>query len=155
MTYTPPSNISKRDRSKKSVFIAGTIDMGKNIPDWQKEITSFFEQNSWDSFNPRRADWDASWLQEFENPQFSQQVRWELNALEVADIILMYFLPDSVSPISLLELGIHIRSKKLYVVCPHGFWRKGNVDITCDFYDVPLFDTLEEFKTFFKEYILK
>jgi hypothetical protein len=30
------------------------------------------------------------------------------------------------------------------VVCPLGFWRKGNVDIVCEKYDIEQFVTLDE-----------
>ena len=52
------------------------------------------------------------------DPQFSQQVNWELDALEVADWIVVYFDPDTQSPISMLELGLHAKSDKVIVCCP-------------------------------------
>jgi hypothetical protein len=27
-------------------------------------------------------------------------------------------------------------SKKLIVICPDGFWRKGNVEVVCSLYDI-------------------
>lgn len=57
----------------------------------------------------------------------------------------MYFDPNTKSPISLLELGLYATSKKLHVICPEGFWRKGNVDIICKKYDIPLYETINEF----------
>jgi hypothetical protein len=95
-------------------------------------------------FNPRRDDWDSSWTQEFENPQFYQQVSWELNALSQSDLIIMYFAPGTQSPISLLEMGLYANSGKLHVVCPDGFWRKGNVEIVCNHYNIPLTNTIDE-----------
>jgi len=94
--------------------------------------------------NPRRDDWDSSWEQKIENAQFKQQVEWELDALEYADWILMYFDPSTKSPISLLELGLFAETGKLIVCCPEGFWRKGNVDIVCEKYGVPQVDSIEE-----------
>jgi hypothetical protein len=29
---------------------------------------------------------------------------------------------------------------------PDGFWMKGNVEMVCSLYDIPLFNTLDEFK---------
>lgn len=58
----------------------------------------------------------------------------------------MYLDPNTKSPISLLELGLHANSKKLWVVCPDGFWRKGNVEVVCSLYDIPLFNSLDELK---------
>ena len=140
--YKPPTNIAKRNHNRKSVFLAGSIEMGK-AEDWQSNLTNVFHEAGYDVLNPRRDDWDSSWKQEFENPQFFQQVTWELNALEYSDLIVMYFAPDTKSPISLLELGLFARSGKIRVVCPEGFWRKGNVDIVCQYYNIPLYTNFE------------
>jgi len=51
---------------------------------------------------------------------------------------------DSKAPISLLELGLEAKNKKVVVVCEDGFYRKGNVEIVCNKYDIPLHNTLEE-----------
>jgi hypothetical protein len=55
----------------------------------------------------------------------------------------MYFSPETKSPISLLELGLHAESSRMVVCCPPGFWRKGNVDIVCTRYNIPLFNDME------------
>lgn len=153
MIHTPPYNIAKRDSSKPHVFLAGSIEMGK-AEDWQAIMGKFFVDHEWNVFNPRRADWDASWVQEYSNPTFVQQVNWELDSLDVSDLILMYFIPDTLSPISQMEFGLYAKSKKMYVVCPDGFWRKGNVEVVCSRENIPLFDNLDDFKIFF-ERVLK
>lgn len=140
--YKPTKNIACRNRERKSVFLAGSIEMG-NAEDWQSQLTQSFSEAGYDVFNPRRDDWDSSWTQDFENPQFFQQVTWELNALENSDLIIMYFSPETKSPISLLELGIFAKSGKIRVVCPEGFWRKGNVDIVCQYYNIPLYTNFQ------------
>lgn len=140
--YKAPENYALRDRKRKSVFLAGSIEMGR-AEDWQTEVTNYFHKNGWDVLNPRRDDWDSSWEQKFENSQFYQQVNWELHALEHADLIVMYFAPNTKSPISLLELGLYVRSKKIMVVCPDGFWRKGNVEVVCNYYNIPLYNNLD------------
>jgi hypothetical protein len=146
MIFTPPQNISTRNRLKKSVFLAGSIEMG-TAEDWQKSLGEWLSEKNYNVFNPRRTDWDSSWIQSYENPQFSQQVKWELNSLDKADWIVMYLDPSTKSPISLMELGLHAGSKKLLVVCPDGFWRKGNVEVVCSIYDIPLFNSLDDLKT--------
>lgn len=150
-TFKAPKNISKRDFLLKSVFLAGSIEMGKAV-DWQTEMSEFFHARNWNIFNPRRDDWDSSWEQNYSNPQFSQQVNWELNALDVADLIIMYFDPATKSPISLLELGLYASSGKLRVVCPDGFWRKGNVEIVCNKYNIPFYDDLKVLKLDLAQY---
>lgn len=148
----PPFSITKiNSRNRVRIFLAGSIEMGKAI-DWQTdfldELKAYNLYQDIVVMNPRRDDWNDSWVHEFENPQFYQQVNWELNALDKADIIVMYFSPGTKSPISLLELGLYASSKKLLVCCPEGFWRKGNVDIVCEKYSIPNFDTLEDLITF-------
>lgn len=127
----------------KGIFLAGSIEMGKS-EDWQKKVESLLKNENITIFNPRRDDWDSSWEQKIENEKFNEQVSWELNAMDQSSIIIMYLSPETKSPISLLELGLHAKSGKLMVCCPEGFWRKGNVDIVCDKYNIPMFNTIEE-----------
>lgn len=125
------------------LFLAGSIEMGA-AENWQERVARELDSTRLTLLNPRRDDWDASWTQSKDNPQFFEQVSWELEAQERADIILMYFAPGTKSPISLLELGLFARSHKMTVVCPDGFWRKGNVEIVCDRYGVPCQPSLEK-----------
>lgn len=117
---------------KPGVFLAGTIDQGEAV-DWQNDIVESSRPMNMDIviMNPRREDWDPNWDQDDSNIEFTKQVNWELNAMDKAEMIIMYFVPGSKSPIALLELGLYATSGKLIVCCPHGFWRKGNVDIVC------------------------
>ncbi len=82
-------------------------------------------------------------MQRLSNPHFRGQVEWELEGLEQASWVLMHFDPATKSPISLLELGLLASSGRLAVSCPDGFWRKGNVEVVCARYGVPLFDGLD------------
>lgn len=127
-----------------SIFLAGSIE-GDTAEKWQDEVVktlSSFHSHDYKNYtilNPRRDSWDSSWKQSIDNPQFNEQVSWELTALDLAETIFMYFDPNTKSPISLLELGLYANSGKLMVCCPDGFWRKGNVEIVCKRYDIPLF----------------
>jgi hypothetical protein len=133
-----------------TVFLAGSIEMGKAI-EWQKNVIEQLKDEPIIFLNPRRDDWDSSWEQKKTNPQFKEQVTWEIMGLEAADVILMYFDPNTKSPISLLELGIHAKSDKLIVLCPEPFWRKGNVDIVCDLYDIKQVESIDDFVTELKK----
>lgn len=128
-------------KNARSVFLAGTIEMGK-AEDWQKQIEIVLSDMDIDIFNPRRDDWDASWEQSINNPQFLEQVTWELDHLDESTVIFLYFVPGMMSPISLLEFGLHSQSRKLIVVCPDGFWRQGNVEIVCARYNIPFFKNI-------------
>lgn len=129
-----------------SVFLAGSIEMGK-ADEWQAklaELTSSIPNLVY--FNPRRDDWDSRWEQVKENKEFSDQVTWELSHLEEVDSSVFYFDPNTKSPITLLELGLTIGAggSNIIVCCPKGFWRKGNVDIVCEMHDILQVETLEE-----------
>ncbi len=128
------------------LFLAGSISMGE-AEDWQAKVTRKLEPWNITVLNPRRDDFDPNAEQSIDDDYFRGQVEWELAALEVADAILLYFVPDTKSPISLLELGLFARSGKLVVCCPKGFWRKGNVDIVCARYGVEVANTVEEATT--------
>lgn len=127
------------------VFLAGSIEMGV-AEAWQGKIVQLLPQYNSVVLNPRRPDWDSSWVQSINNPQFYEQVVWELNGMEAAHIILMHFDPNTKSPITLLELGLlaSMKPEALIVHCPEGFWRKGNVDIVCAQYGIKQVNSLEE-----------
>lgn len=114
-----------------TIFLAGSIEMGK-ATDWQAEIIRRLNTYDCAVLNPRRSDWDSSWVKASSNPNFATQVAWEMTGLEDCDLAVFYFEPGTMSPISLMELGwMSGMGKKCVVCCPEGFWRKGNVDLLC------------------------
>lgn len=130
--HTPPTFITPL--TNKSIFLAGSIEQG-TAENWQDEAISVFKSKGvWaDVFNPRRDNWDSSWEQSIKNAEFNSQVTWELDMLDAADIVGMYFDSNTKSPITLLELGICSSKypKKTVVYCDPAFWRYGNVEIVC------------------------
>ncbi|MBP6855208.1 MAG: nucleoside 2-deoxyribosyltransferase domain-containing protein [Candidatus Pacebacteria bacterium] len=131
------------ENSKPKIFLAGSIEMGV-AEDWQTKVSEMLEDEDVILLNPRRDAWNSTWEQTKENPDFKEQVEWELNSLTVSDYIIMYFDPKTKSPISLLETGLFAHDGKLLIVCPSGFWRKGNVDIVSEKYNIPQFENLEK-----------
>jgi hypothetical protein len=126
-----------------TIFLAGSIEMGK-AEDWQMDFSRQFMEYPINILNPRRENWDSTWVQTIENPQFREQVEWELRGLAMADLIVMYLQPNTISPISLLELGLYANSGKLVVCCPDGFFRKGNIDIVCEKNDIIVCESKNE-----------
>jgi hypothetical protein len=127
---------------RPSVFLAGSIEMGKAV-DWQQAVVEKLQETNLIILNPRRETWDESWHQTITDPEFREQVEWELDALTAADFILFNFIPDTLSPISLLELGL-FKDKQLFVCCPDGYWRKGNIEVVCKRFGIPLFNKMED-----------
>jgi len=124
------------------LFLGGSIDEGAAVH-WQQQMIAALADTDWVILNPRRDDWNENWIQDKSDSQFRAQVEWELDGLARADHVFMYFHPGNRSPISLLELGLMVHRRQLTVCCPPGFWRKGNVDVVCDRFDIPVVTTLE------------
>jgi poly(3-hydroxybutyrate) depolymerase len=140
--FKPPRR-PKYTKGSYAVFLAGSIEMGK-AEDWQTKVEkALADAEDLAVFNPRRDDWDNSWKQTIADENFLGQVEWEHDHLVKADLIFVYFDPETKSPISMMELGLFADRKDMIVVCPDGFWRKGNVEFICKEYTIPLFNTLD------------
>lgn len=133
MIYSPDKVVLRSE--EKTVFLAGSIENGV-AEDWQAMLAERLDVPNLVLLNPRRKEWNATWEQSVENQMFAEQVNWELAGLEMANLVVMNFSPATLSPISLLEFGLYARSGKMVVCCPNGFWRKGNIDVTCQRYEV-------------------
>lgn len=157
MIISPEKSRPLYEESKVTVFLGGSIEMGR-AEDWQTKIhaalNGLYSDADLALFNPRRTEWDATWSQENKPGPFQDQVNWELSRITLySDIVCFYFDPNTTSPISLLELGlvtgmlIHGQKYplKCVVYCPPEYFRKGNVDITCELANIPVFNTYEDF----------
>lgn len=163
-TLFPPHRNLPEHPAHPIVFLGGSIEMGK-AEDWQQRITQTIEAINTNILvcNPRRPDWDSAWEQRADNIHFSEQVHWELDHLQRANVAVFYFQPHTMSPITLMELGHTLADNKLLqatlnhpnqtivVCCPDGFWRKGNVEIICQRYGVDVYNTLEEMEDRLKD----
>ena len=134
-----PNTVRFASLKKPSVFLAGSIDQGAT-EDWQSRMTKLFEDHDVVFFNPRRPDWDKN----AGDNDVREQIYWELDALAAVDAIIVYFASDSLAPISLLELGLHAKDKRVVVVCPPGYWRRTNVQVICARHDIHVYDNLED-----------
>jgi nucleoside 2-deoxyribosyltransferase len=121
--------------SEMKIFLAGTIDDGKST-DWQKEVKDLLGDTDIIVYNPRRYDFPEHPLEE----DVVRQIRWEQEHLDDADLIVMNFLDGSLSPITLLEMGLYAKSGKLMVFCNENYWRYTNVKETCRKYHITLYN---------------
>jgi nucleoside 2-deoxyribosyltransferase len=151
ITLSKPDAQFTPEHDSIKIFLAGSIDMGSS-EDWQTEIYNRLKEIEAEGiidynievYNPRRVSWDSSWTQEQSNPEFNYQVNWELSNIEESDIIFFNILPDSKSPITLMELGLCAgKEKKSIVCCPDGFYRKGNVDVICTRYGIQQYQDID------------
>lgn len=142
----------KAPKKVKTVFLAGSIEMGK-AEMWQERLAAEVADMDVVLYNPRRDDWDSSWIQDpTPGTQFHEQVSWELEHIRKADLVVFYFDPNTQSPITLMELGYVIGSgKQALVCCPDGYFRKGNVVITSELTRTPVYNNFEQLLTKMRE----
>jgi len=153
-------NVDKDFYSDKyiKIFLAGTIDDGES-ENWQDKLIYSLDWYWWspdseeDSgfdyalgasddediviFNPRRENWDPNSSDE----EIIEQIHWEEDHLDKADLIVMFLADDSKSPVSLLELGLYGPSGKMLVCCTNKFYRYNNVKCTCQKYGIDLLES--------------
>lgn len=134
-----------------TVFLAGSIEMG-TASDWRGELKEMLLDTDVLLLNPWRDDWDDSWEQSIKDQNFREQVEWELDGIDKADLVAIHFDSDTSAPITLLELGICTSLLiKCVVHCPDGFWRKGNVDIVCERFKIDQVGSLRELADYIRK----
>ena len=140
--------------NNKTVFLAGSTnnDDAKDELDWRAFITdSLADIPDLTIINPYRPDWD-NWREDETFDPFVEQVNWELDMLDCADLIVVYFHPDTVASISMLEFGLNARgsSKNIpqqhIICCPDGYFKKGNVAIVCKRLGIELVESDDELR---------
>lgn len=130
--FTAPERVIEHGGpATPEIFLAGSIEQGA-ARNWQDQVISLLASYHVNVFNPRRRSWDPTWKQDFSEPELVAQINWELDQLDRASIVFFYFQGDTLSPVSLLELGLvaKMEHKTTIVVCEDAFWRKANVIIT-------------------------
>lgn len=135
-----------------SLFTAGSIEMGAAVQ-WQQRLVSHLCDLPITITNPRRGKWDPNVNAKREDAQFFNQVEWELDALTNADVICYFFDCATVSPVTLMELGLWAHSGKIIVCCDQRYWRQGNVEIVCERYGIPYVSSFKELVPALKEFM--
>lgn len=128
-----------------SVILYGSIT--SSVP-WQSILTTALSDLPITIINPVCAAWDKTWVEGTSDPRFVAQVEWELDHGKMADVIVVYFVPGTEAPISLLELGMYAslygKEGKVVVCCPDGYVKRGNVKIVCGRFGVQVVESVEE-----------
>ncbi|CEI66062.1 unnamed protein product [Fusarium venenatum] len=128
-----------------SIFLAG-ITTSTGEPDWRQALTDALNNYPVTILNPNRPDWDSTWREDFSDKRWVEQVSWELDMQEAADIVVFMFHEATEAPISLMELGLAVRTKPV-IVCAHPNYRKrGNVDAVCSRFGAKLLSTQGELR---------
>jgi hypothetical protein len=152
MTVKVPATLIKPDnyqppQHKTGLFLAGSIENGK-AEMWQDKAFHSLVDYELDIYNPRLDAWDSSLEYDSSNDILRHQIIWEQKHIEHVNHVLFYFDPNTTSPITLLELGQCIqaskRGKNVIVICPKGYYRYVNVEVTCQLNNISVYHTLED-----------
>ncbi|KAH7253854.1 uncharacterized protein BKA55DRAFT_566369 [Fusarium redolens] len=135
------------DDKSTSIFLAG-ITTSTGEPDWRETLTKALMNHPVTILNPNRPDWDSTWKEDFSDKRWEEQVWWELDMQDAADMIVFFFHPSTEAPISLMELGLAVKAKsKRVIVCVQdGYRKKGNVEAVCKRFGVTLVSTGNELR---------
>ena len=85
----------------RSVFLAGGIGVGAVVFNWQSQLVERLRDTSLTLLNPRRDDYPAG-----DPNALREQIEWEHRALKAASAISFWFVPETLCPITLYELGV-------------------------------------------------
>ena len=123
-----------------SVFLAG-ITTSTDEADWRQTLTNELFDHPVTIFNPNRPDWDGTWKEDFSDKRWEEQVSWELDMQDTADVVVFFFHKSTDAPISLLELGLAVRTKTVVVCAQKEYRKRGNVEAVCRRFNVQLLST--------------
>lgn len=141
-------------QGSKSVFLAGSTSK-VDATDWRETLSALISDPRITIYNPNRTDWDSTWREDLDFALYREQVEWELEKQEKADMVVVYFHPATQAPISLLELGLCARTPgKAVVYCPEGYWKRGNVQIVCRKFGIRTVAGVEELRDVIVERLL-
>lgn len=149
--HTPPS---RNPITTPSVILYGSIS--PTTP-WQAHLTAALSDLPITIINPICTAWDSTWVEDTSDPRFVAQVEWEMDHGKIADVVVIYFVPGTQAPISLLELGMYagVYGEKVVVCCPEGFWKRGNVRIVCGRFGVRCVETVQEVERAVREKLVQ
>lgn len=137
--YSPDNILPDLDVANcRYVYLAGS--KGK---DWQNVICEALKNvDDITVLNSRRSKWNST------QNIVSEQVKWELEALESSEYFVFYFCKESKAPISLLNLGaVSKEPQNIFVCCEDDFWRKEYVISFCKTKGIELCKSIDEIIT--------
>ena len=151
MRYIEAPKTYTRRKNEKVIFLAGGIT---NCPDWQQDLVKLLDIPQLVILNPRRKNFPIG------NPSVAiEQITWEFNSFQKADLISFWFSRGSLNPIVLFELGKWLvqNEKKIFIGIDTEYQRRQDVEIQTflERKDVLLVYSLEALAKQIKDYIEK
>ncbi|KPM43288.1 hypothetical protein AK830_g3273 [Neonectria ditissima] len=128
-----------------SIFLAGTTS-ATSEPDWRATLIASLAGLDMTIYNPKRDDWDATWTEDFSDPRWAEQIQWELDMQDAADVIVVFFHGVTAAPIALAELGMSAGTGRTVACALDGYCKRGYVEAVCRKYGAPFVRTEEDLR---------
>lgn len=145
MIYTSEMILPEKEKNSRYFFLAGSMDLQLEKP-WRQSLIKELPE-SIHVFDPTCMNHGS-----LNEEEMRKHIQWELDAMELADRILLNFLPNASSPISMVEMGLYTMTDKLIVVCPKEFHSYRYIKQLCKNYTTPFFEDLGKAKTMLKSF---
>lgn len=139
MIYTSDNLLPVKEGNKEYLFLAGSMDLERGSTWRSFLIMKLSDNENFHFLDPTNKNHDI-----LTDGEMEAHVGWELQAMKMSDRIVLNFLTDSLSPISLIELGMYVASNKMVVVCPLEFYKRKYIETLCNTYQTPIVSSLDE-----------
>jgi len=142
--FTSKINLDTLQKGERIfIFLAGSIDY--SINNWRNQLSEKFS-DQYHFLDPTHHN-----LSCLSNEELKKHIQWELDGLSIADLIILNLLPNSQSPISLVEMGLYVKSGKLIVICPKEFYKSRYVYTLCEKYNAPVFNEIKQVEVYLEK----
>lgn len=125
--------------NEKIIFLSGSTE-NSDKDSWQDKLLKELEDLNVTMLNPYRADYNS-----LSDSELTKQIEWELDGLERADIVAIYFDSSTKAAITLLELGLSAKNKTVVIFCEGKFWKHKEVTVVAKKYKLSVFDNYDNF----------
>lgn len=127
MIYIEAPQVATVPVGQAALFVGGGIT---GTHEWQSGYIDLLSHLDLLILNPRRAEFNIE-----DESESEKQIQWEWDALAKSTMVSFWFPSETLCPITLLELGIHLAGDKpIFVGCDQYYQRKLDLEIQCGLY---------------------
>jgi hypothetical protein len=131
-----PAALPDFEPGARVLFLSGPVQHGQAA--WQDRLARALEKAPGWLLDPRRADWDSTWMNSLVDPRFAAQVAWELAGLARATERVVFLGGSSDAPVTLLELGLYAHQGRTRICLDDGYALGGHVQAVARAWKLPV-----------------
>lgn len=149
--FNPGEQLPQVTNDSVKIYLGGTMDFSGNPQtDWQQAFIDglaklsdpvkgllLIKNLNFIIFNPKVPPQNPA-APNLDNPEFVQTMKWRMQMQDMADIVFLNIMKNSVSPIPILEFGSLLGSGKLIVRASEMNNMYSQIRMYCEKYQIPL-----------------